>query len=337
MKAYRFDQAGSIDHLTLHDEPEPTPQRGEVLVRIRASSLNYRDIAMVHGNYVGQQRTGLIPLSDAAGEIVAVGDDVTSFKVGDRVINTFHARWYGGHPPATLGKEAYGSDRDGWLAEYKAVSQEALVAAPEGLSFEEAATLPCAALTAWTALSGFEPIRPGNTVLTQGSGGVSVFAVQLAKLLGARVIATTSSADKAARLKSLGADEVINYVDLPQWGQQVRELTGGKGVDRVVEVGGPGTLQQSIRAVANRGEIALIGFLGSGHSEIDFNTLFRSGAVLYRISVGNRAGLQELVNAISASGLKPVVDTVFPFEKALDAWHHFDQRAFFGKVVISHG
>ncbi|ABE37126.1 zinc-binding dehydrogenase family protein [Paraburkholderia xenovorans LB400] len=336
MKVYRFDQAGSLDHLTLHDEPTPEPQRGEVLIRVRASSLNYRDIAMVHGTYLRAQRAGLIPLSDAAGEIVAVGEDVVDFKVGERVINTFHPRWYGGNPPPTLGSEGYGSHRDGWLSEYKVVSQEAIVAAPPGLSFEEAATLPCAALTAWTSLSGLRPLRPGQTVLTQGSGGVSVFAVQLAKLLGARVIATTSSAEKAARLKALGADEVINYVETPAWGERVRELTEGRGVDRVLEVGGPGTLEQSIKAVASRGEVALIGFLASGDSGVGFNDLFRSGGVFYRISVGDRSGLLELVRAVTSSGLKPVIDTVFPFERALDAWHHFDDRAFFGKVVISH-
>lgn len=336
MKVYRFDQAGSLDHLTLHDEPTPEPQRGEVLIRVRASSLNYRDIAMVHGTYLRAQQAGLIPLSDAAGEIAAVGEDVVDFKVGDRVINTFHARWYGGNPPATLGSQSYGSHRDGWLAEYKVVSEEAIVAAPPHLTFEEAATLPCAALTAWTSLAGLRPLRPGQTVLTQGSGGVSVFAVQLARLLGARVIATTSSPEKAARLKALGADEVINYVETPAWGDRVRELTDGHGVDRVLEVGGAGTLEQSIKAVANRGEVALIGFLASSQSNLDFNDLFRSGGVFYRISVGDRSGLLDLVRAVTSSGLKPVIDSVFPFERALDAWHHFDDRAFFGKVVISH-
>lgn len=196
--------------------------------------------------------------------------------------------------------------------------------------------MPCAALTAWTALTGFQPIRPGQTVLTLGTGGVSVFAVQLAKLLGARVIATTSSAAKAARLKELGADEVINYLELPEWGERVRQLTGGAGVDRVLEVGGSGTLQQSIRAVANRGEVALIGFLATNDAGIDFNTLFRSGALFYRVSVGDRPALQDLVRAVAAAGLTPVVDSVFPFDRALDAWRHFDRRAFFGKVVIAH-
>jgi NADPH:quinone reductase-like Zn-dependent oxidoreductase len=336
MKAYRFAQPGSIEHLTLHDEPMPVPQRGEVLVKIRATSLNYRDLAMVHGVYPGSHRSGLIPLSDAAGEVAAVGEDVETFKTGDRVINLFHPRWFGGPPPAKLGAQSYGSHRDGWLAQYKVVSQEALVAAPPGLSFEEAATLPCAALTAWTALTGFNPVRPGHTVLTQGTGGVSVFAVQLAKMLGARVIATTSSAAKAARLDALGADHVINYRESPQWGERARELNGGMGVDRIVEVGGTGTLPQSMLAIANRGEIPLIGFLDADGPAIDFNALFASGAILYRVSVGDRPALLDLVRLIAAGGLKPVIDSVFPFDKALDAWRHFEGRAFFGKVVISH-
>ncbi|PLZ03893.1 alcohol dehydrogenase [Burkholderia sp. WAC0059] len=336
MKVYRFDQTGSIDHLTPHDEPVPTPQRGEVLVRIRASSLNYRDLAMVHGNYVGVQQPGLIPLSDAAGEVAEVGEGVDLFKVGDRVINTFHPRWLGGPPPATLGSQSYGSHLDGWLAEYKVVSQEALVAAPANLSFEEAATLPCAALTAWTALGGFYPVRPGHTVLTLGTGGVSVFAVQLAKALGARVISTTSSAEKAERLKALGADAVVNYVEVPNWGDAVRELNGGRGVERIVEVGGAGTLAQSVRAIANRGEVVMIGFLDGADAGVGYNAFFRSGGIFYRISVGDRAGLRELVRVVDTTGLKPVVDQVFPFDRALDAWRHFENRAFLGKVVISH-
>ncbi len=275
MKVYRFDQAGSLDHLTLHDEPTPEPQRGEVLIRVRASSLNYRDIAMVHGTYLREQQAGLIPLSDAAGEIAAVGEDVVDFKVGDRVINTFHARWYGGNPPPTLGSQSYGSHRDGWLAEYKVVSEEAIVAAPPHLTFEEAATLPCAALTAWTSLSGLRPLRPGQTVLTQGSGGVSVFAVQLARLLGARVIATTSSPEKAARLKALGADEVINYVETPAWGDRVRELTDGRGVDRVLEVGGAGTLGSSLRATRFGGQVAVIGVLSGISQSLNIAPIFQ--------------------------------------------------------------
>ncbi|NMM03898.1 NAD(P)-dependent alcohol dehydrogenase [Paraburkholderia sp. RP-4-7] len=337
MKVYRVDRAGNPDYLTQHDEPVPQPQRGEVLVRIRATSLNYRDIAMLNGTYPRGQRAGLIPTSDAAGEIVAIGEGIDMFEVGSRVINTFHPRWYGGSPPATLKTDGYGWSRDGWLAEYKVVHQEALVAAPAHLTFEEAATLPCAALTAWTALTGGLPVRPGHTVLTQGTGGVSVFAIQFAKLLGARVIATTSSVTKADRLKALGADEVINYLDLPEWGKKTRELTGGRGVDRVVEVGGSGTLRQSIDAVAAGGEVVLIGFLNGATPEVDFKALFNSAAVFRRSSAGDRSALLNMLQAMEYARLKPVVDSVFPFERAIEAWRFFERRRFFGKVVIANG
>jgi alcohol dehydrogenase len=336
MNVYRFDYAGSLEHLRLRDEPLPLPQRGEVLVRIRAASLNYRDIAMLSGTYPRGQRAQLVPLSDAAGEIAAIGDNVDMFAVGDRVINTFHPRWYGGTPPPTLATDGYGSYQDGWLSEYKVVSQEAVVAFPSHLSYVEAATLPCAALTAWTALTGATPVRPGHTVLTQGTGGVSLFAVQLAKLLGARVIATTSSADKATKLKALGADEVINYVQNPEWGSLAREMTGGAGVDRIVEVGGAGTLQQSIHAIAAGGEVVLVGFLDSGDQNLDFGSLFRSGVRLWRSSAGDRSALWDLLRAIQQSELRPIVDKVFSFDQAIDAWKYFERRSFFGKVVISH-
>jgi NADPH:quinone reductase-like Zn-dependent oxidoreductase len=224
----------------MKEEEEPRPQRGELLVRVHAVSLNFRDIAMVRGRYPQPFRKGLIPTSDAAGEVVETGESVDAFKIGDRVMGTFHARWFGGQIPSTLmTTEGYGSLKDGWLVERKVVSQEAVVRVPDNLSYEEAATLPCAGLTAWTALSGSTPIRAGHTVLTQGTGGVSIFALQLAKVAGASVIATTSSASKQERLRALGADEVVNYKEEPHWGERVRALTGGRGVDRVVEVGGP--------------------------------------------------------------------------------------------------
>lgn len=336
MKVFRFGQNGGLDSLAARDEPIPQPQRGEVLVRIRATSLNYRDLAMLNGSYPRPPRAGLIPVSDAAGEIAATGEDVDRFRIGERVINAFHPRWYGGLPPAALASDGYGSSRDGWLAEYKVVSQEALVACPSHLSFEQAATLPCAALTAWNALTGSSPIRAGHSVLTQGTGGVSLFAVQFAKMLGARVIATTSSTSKADRLKELGADEVINYREHPDWGDRVRELTQQRGVDRVVEVGGSGTLRQSIKAVASGAELVLIGFLDGADPQVDFNALFRSGALFRRSSAGNRQALEEMVRAMEYSRLAPVIDRVFPFDEALGAWRFFEARDFFGKVVISH-
>jgi len=308
-----------------------------VLVKIGAVALNYRDIAMVRGRYPRPHYPGLIPVSDAAGEIVAVGAGVRAFKLGDRVIGAFHPRWFGGEPPATVLGDTYGAESDGWLAEFKAVSQEAVILAPPGLSDEEAATLPCAGLTAWTALTGAVPIRAGHTVLVQGSGGVSIFALQLARGVGATVLATTSSPAKAARLEALGAAQVVNYAEEPEWGKRIRALTGGRGVDRVVEVGGPGTIAQSLRAVAVGGEIASIGFLSSENPGIDFFQLKASGATFRNIAVGDRTGLAELVRAVDMMRLTPIIDRVFDFEDAKAAFAHLESGQHFGKVVIRCG
>jgi alcohol dehydrogenase len=334
MKAYRVDDFASLDDLRLYDEPDGKPQRGELLLRVHAVSLNYRDIAMLTGRYPRAHKKGLIPTSDGAAEVIAVGEGVEAFKVGDRVIGTFHPRWYAGPMHATMGREAYGDLNDGWLTQTKVVSQEAVVAIPNALSYEEASTLPCAGLTAWTALSGTTPIRAGHTVLAQGTGGVSIFAVQLARTVGARVIATTSSSVKAKRLLEMGASDVVNYRDTPEWGKEVRKLAGGKGVDRVVEVGGPGTINQSLRAVAAGGEIASIGFLSEENPGIDFFALKLSSATFRNIAVGDRAGLQELVRVVEASNLKPVIDRVFPFAEAREAFAYLKSGAHFGKVVI---
>jgi NADPH:quinone reductase-like Zn-dependent oxidoreductase len=337
MRAYRFDSFDSLDELRLRDEADPRPQRGEVLVRVEAVSLNFRDLAMLRGRYPRACHPGLIPTSDGAGEVVAVGEGVEAFKVGDRVMGAFHPRWFGGEMPATIARDSYGAESDGWLCELKAVSQEAVVRLPDALSYEEASTLPCAALTAWTALTGPVPIRAGHTVLIQGSGGVSIFALQLAHAVGATVIATTSSAAKAGQLRALGAAEVVNYVDDPHWGKSVRALTGGRGVDRVVEVGGPGTIAQSLRAVALGGEIASIGFLSTENPGVDFFQLKMSGASFRNITVGDRSGLLELCRAVAASGLKPIIDRVFAFEEARAAFSHLESGAHLGKVVIRVG
>ena len=216
MHMYRFDNSRGLDGLELHDEPVPSPQRGELLLKIRAVSLNYRDVAIPLGRYVRDSKSGLVPCSDAAAEVVEVGEGVDDYRPADRVVSIFQPRWFGGPPPPTANADSYGSGQDGWLAEYKVVSRESVVPIPAGMSDEEAATLPCAGVTAWNALGGPAPIRAGQTVLTLGSGGVSVFALQLAKLLGARVIATTSSNQKAQTLRALGADDIINYRDHPQ-------------------------------------------------------------------------------------------------------------------------
>ncbi|WP_047243032.1 zinc-dependent alcohol dehydrogenase family protein [Chromobacterium subtsugae] len=336
MQSYRFSRFGHLDHLQRRDDAMPRPGRGEVLLRVRASALNYRDLALLNGRYPMSHQDGLIPLSDAAGEVVELGEDCRRFAVGDRVCNTFFPEWFGGPFPPPQAARQYGSNLDGWLCQYKAVSEEALVRAPDHLDWAEAATLPCAALTAWTALTGPQPVKAGDTVLTQGSGGVSLFAIQLAKLLGARVIATTSSADKAQRLRELGADEVIDYRASPDWGAAARELSGGRGVDRVVEVGGQGTLEQSLQATAIGGEIAVIGFLDEGAAPLDFMRFFLSGATLRRIAVGHREGFEAMLRAIEQHRLRPALDRVFAFDDARAAWERFASRRNLGKVVIAH-
>jgi NADPH:quinone reductase-like Zn-dependent oxidoreductase len=334
MRAYRFDAFGGLDHLNPHEEPMPAPGNGEVLVRVHAVALNFRDIAIPTARHPVPHQPGLIPTSDASGEVVAVGSGVDGFKPGDRVISTFHPRWPGGRAPLTLATDQYGRGRDGWLVEYKAVSTEALVALPDAISHEQGATLPCAALTAWSCLGGPYPMRAGDVVLTLGTGGVSLFAVQLAKACGARVIATTSSAAKADLLRSLGADAVLNYRKTPAWGNEARVLTGGRGVDRVIEVGGPGTLPQSLLAIASGSEIALVGFLDQTASTIDFAALFRSGAHIRQVRVGDRAGLVELLNAVVAARINPVIDRVFGFDNPTAAFQHLDKGEVVGKVVI---
>jgi len=333
-RAWRYDSFDSLDGLRLHEAPLPVPQRGELLLKVHAVSLNFRDVAVLLGRYVQNARPGLVAASDGAAEVIAVGEEVTAFKPGDRVIGTFHPRWFGGPMPAGWVDDSYGTGRDGWLCQYKAISQEAVVRLPESLSWEEGATLPCAAATAWCALAGTLPVRAGHSVLTQGSGGVSIFAVQLARLLGARVIATTSSGGKAERLRSLGADEVVDYLAEPKWGERVRALTDGRGVDRVVEVGGPATVNQSLRAVARGGEVVLIGFLTEENPGIDYFHLKGTGATVRAISVGDRTNLEETVRAVATSGIRPVIDRVFAFEEAKEAFAHLQAARHFGKVVI---
>src|SRR5215469_4293100 len=259
MKAYRIDRFGSIGGIVRRSAEDPRPGPKEVLMRVRASSLNYRDLMVLKGGGRGPTKLGVIPLSDGAGDVEAVGEGVTRVKVGDRIAGCFHARWYGGPIKPDYLTDRLGANLDGMLAEYAVLNEEALVQVPSHLSFEEAATLPCAAVTAWVALTGHRSVTAGDTVLTQGSGGVSIFALQFALLLGARVIATTSTAEKAERLRALGASEVINYTETPDWDAKLLELTDGRGVDCVVEIGGPGTIAMSLKALAVGGHVSLIG------------------------------------------------------------------------------
>ncbi|MCC8971721.1 zinc-dependent alcohol dehydrogenase family protein [Bradyrhizobium brasilense] len=334
MQAFSIEQPGNPNSLFLKRRTSITPGAREVLVRIRANSLNYRDLLILRGDTFNV-RPGLIPLSDGTGDIVAVGDRVTRAKIGDRIAATFFPRWIGGRVRPEYISEQRGSDVDGLLCSHAVISEEEIVHLPAHLSFAEAATLPCAALTAWSALTGPVPVIAGDTVLIQGSGGVSLFALQFAKLFGARVIATTSSADKAERLKELGADDVINYKDTPDWEFAVRKRTGGLGADHIVEVGGLGTLTRSLKASAVGGQIALIGRL-TKVEDFDPSALSQSVSTVRRITVGSRDGFDAMNRAIAAQQLRPVISRSFPYSKAMDAFRAFESRSHVGKIVIEH-
>lgn len=333
MRSYRLSKPGSLDNLELKVEDIPSVQRGEVLVQVKAASLNYRDIAMVKNEYPGGLEGSPVPLSDGAGEVIAVGEGVKRFQVGDRVAGNFNREWFGGKRPDYI--EAYGSHSDGWLTEYKVMNPELLVSIPSHLSYKQAATLPCAAVTAWNALHGPRPLTPGDTVLTLGSGGVSVFAIQLAKALGLRVIATTSNEEKAEKLKQLGAEKVVNYKKNENWGKEVKELTGGRGVNRVVEVGGPATIKQSVQAVAPGEEVALIGVLTKTGEKLDYFDLF-GGASIRTAGVGSREDFEAMNRFIENMQLEPVIDKVFSFEEAKEAYEYLESQKFLGKIVITH-
>lgn len=335
MHSYRLESFGSLQGLKLIEEQQPVPGRNQVLIKVRACSLNYRDLAILYGTGTLTPKAGLIPLSDGAGEVVATGDSVGLFKKGDRVVGTFFPHWFGGARDAAAGRGTYGTQADGWLTSYKVVDEESLVSVPDYLSWEQAATLPCAAVTAWNSLQQSRSVLPGETVLTQGTGGVSLFAVQFAKIMGARVIALTSNDVKAQLLSALGADHVINYRHYPEWSVKVRELTQGRGVDRIVEIGGPGTLNQSLLSAAPGGEIALLGFVAQGSASVDFMTLFKSGATVRPFSVGSREDFIAMNRALVKSQLQPIIDRVFEFEHAVEAWRYFESQQHTGKVVIT--
>jgi len=335
MQAYEVRDAGGIDDLKLVERPLLQPGLGEVLVRIRAVTLNYRDLLTVKGGYGSRQKFPLVPLSDAAGIVEAVGPGVARFKPGDRVFNSFFQNWIGGAPSEEKFASAPGGMLDGVLSQYRVFPQHGLLHAPSHLSDVEAAALPCAGLTAWSAVVKFGCTKPGSVVLTQGTGGVSLFALQFAKLAGARVIATSSSEGKMEKLRKLGADETINYRAKPEWGKEARALTAGRGVDLVVEVGGAGTLARSFGAIRIGGKISMIGGLSGAATELNPGLILGRRANVQGISVGSTQMFEAMNRAIAASGLKPVIDKVFPFEEAPAAYRYLQSAQHFGKIVIS--
>lgn len=337
MKAYVLYEPGrGVGAWKLIELPDPRPGAGEVLIRVRATSLNFRDLMVARGMYGrGTMKKNLIPLSDGAGDVIEVGKDVTELRRGDRVTANFFQGWFSG--PRT--KAGFHSDlgagqNDGMLAEMVVLRPSGLVRVPEHLSFEEAATLPCASVTAWNALFEMNgPLRPGSSVLTQGTGGVSIFALQFAKAAGHTVIATSSSDVKLARLLELGADMMLNYKTSPEWGAEVKDITGGEGVDQVIEVGG-NSLPQSLKAVKYGGRISLIGGLGGWDTQVSLMEMFASGATLQPIFVGSVAMFEAMKRLIEARKLRPVIDEVFAFEAATEALAKMERGEHIGKIVI---
>ena len=319
----------SADELRLIERPDPVAGPHDVVMRVRATSLNYRDQAVVAGQYFGGAVSrDTIPLSDGAGDVLSTGSAVSRFKAGDRVAGTF---FQPGSPPAALG-----SPLDGTLAEQVVLNEDGLVAIPDHLTYEEAACLPCAGVTAWHALfRAGRPVKAGDIVLVLGTGGVSVAALQFARAAGARVIATSSSDEKGARVAALGASDVVNYVRTPEWEQDARRLTSGRGVDCVIEIGGAGTLARSMRVLARGGKIGLIGFLAGRDGDTNPTPLMMTGSSLHGIFVGDREMFEEMNRAIGVNRIKPVVDRVFPFEDARAAYEYQASRAFVGKIVIA--
>ncbi len=334
MRAVEIRGAFGLDNLSLVERPDPRPGPGEILVRLRAASLNFRDLLTVEGKYNPKQKLPLVPCSDGAGEVVEIGAGVTRVRPGDRVATLFAQKWLAGRPTRERLRSTLGGPLDGTLAELAVFDQDGVVKTPEHLSDEEAATLPCAAVTAWSALVTEGGITAGDTVLVQGTGGVSLFALQLAKLLGARVVATSSRDEKLARVRALGADETINYREVPAWGARAKELTGGVGVDHVVEVGGAGTLQQSLQAVRFGGTISLIGNLAGTRTELLLTHVFMQKIRLNGILVGDRESFEAMNRAIALHRLRPVVDRVFPLEDSRAAFAHLAAGEHFGKICV---
>jgi NADPH:quinone reductase-like Zn-dependent oxidoreductase len=333
MKVAAVKKPGGLDKLVIEERPDPTPGPGQVLVRVRASSLNYHDFVVVLGGIPTPD--GRIPMSDGACEVVALGEGVTKWKVGDKVLSLFFPGWQSGQIEAAGFQSVPGDGADGFGAELVAAPETAFTRMPEGWTFEEAATLPCAALTAWRGLVNEARIKPGDWVLTQGTGGVSIFALQFAKAAGCRVISTSSSPEKMEHLKKLGADHVINYKETPDWGAAAFKLTGGRGVDEVVEIGGPGTMAQSIAACRPGGHISLIGVLTGVSGEVPTAALFSRNITLSGITVGSRRMQEDMIDAIEANGIKPVIDSTFPLDQIAAAFAHQASQKHFGKIVLT--
>jgi NADPH:quinone reductase-like Zn-dependent oxidoreductase len=338
MRVWQLPKGGAgINALTQAERPNPKPSHRQVLVKVAFGSLNYRDLGIVRGTYRMAVRDNIVPLSDGAGEVVEIGSGVTRVKVGDKVAGCFFQRWPGGEPPPDVQQSALGGGTDGMLAEYVVLEEEGVVKTPAHLPLEEGATLPCAGVTVWHAMMEHGKLVAGQTVLLQGTGGVSVFGLQLAHAMGIQTVITSSSDDKLARAKKLGASHGINYKTTPDWEKAAVEFTGGRGVDHVVEVGGAGTLTRSFGAIRVGGKISMIGNLSGPASELNPGLIMARRANIQGISVGSTQMFEAMNRAIAANQIRPVIDKVFGFDDARAAYQHMASGAHFGKIVIKVG
>lgn len=332
MRAWQISAFG-LDSLEFVERPTPTPGPGEVLVSVRAISLNYRDLLMVKGLYNPKMKLPRIPCSDGAGEVVAVGAGVTAWKPGDRVNGIFMQNWLDGPLTQVRARGALGGDIDGTLCDFMVLKETGLVAMPDHLSFQEASTLPCAAVTAWNALSAGD-LKPGATVLIQGTGGVSIFALQFARLRGARVLGVSSSYEKLERARSLGLDAGLNYREQPDWDRWAMEQTGGEGVDLVVEVGGAGTLERSLKSLRMGGTVAQVGVLSGAAEPLPIPAILHKMARIHGIYVGSRRDFVEMNRAIGLTNLRPVGEE-FHWTQAREVFERMDEASHFGKLVLT--
>lgn len=333
MKAYEIQEFG-IENLALVERETPEPKATEVLVKFHAFSLNYRDLMMINGWYNPKLKMPLVPFSDGAGEVAAVGAEVTKFKIGDRVMPIFMQGWLDGEVNFQKARTALGGDVDGVLREFGAFDENGLVGIPDNLNYEEAATLPCAGVTAYHALFESGKLRADDTVLLQGTGGVSIFALQFASHFGAKTIITSSSDEKLQRAKELGADELINYKEREDWDRAVLELTEKRGVDSIIEVGGAGTMKKSVAAVKMGGHIAVIGVLSGSGEGVNPVSLLQKSIKLHGIYVGSRQMFEDMNRLISANHIKPIIDKVFDFSEVKDALKYMESGSHFGKIVV---